>query len=153
MDYAHTDDALDNALGALRPLTTGKLIVLFGCGGDRDRTKRPRMARVAGAWADRIVLTHDNPRTEDPQQILDDILSGFNAAGRAKLTIEPDRRAAIEAAIAAAGAGDIVVLAGKGHEDYQVIGSTKHHFDDVEVAAAILSDRFGPVRCAQEVCR
>jgi len=152
VDYAHTDDALDNALAALRPMTDGKLIVLFGCGGDRDRTKRPRMARVAAARADRIVLTQDNPRTEDPQQILDDILAGFDETARGKLTVQPDRRAAIEEAIAAAEAADMVVLAGKGHETYQLIGTTKHHFDDAEVAAAALAERFGPVPAAGGVC-
>ena len=145
VDYAHTDDALDNALGALRPLIDGKLIVLFGCGGDRDRTKRSRMARVAQERADRIVVTHDNPRTEDPQQILDDILAGFDGPGRAKLQVQPDRRAAIALALDRAGTGDVVVLAGKGHETYQILGRRKVPFDDAEIAAALLAERFGPV--------
>ena len=152
VDYAHTDDALDTALSALRGLTDGKLIVLFGCGGDRDRTKRPRMAGVAGRKADRIVLTQDNPRTEDPQQILDDISAGFNDADLAKLILEPDRQAAIETAIGVAEPGDLVVLAGKGHETYQIIGTTRHHLDDVEIAAAALADRFGPAATARGVC-
>jgi UDP-N-acetylmuramoyl-L-alanyl-D-glutamate--2,6-diaminopimelate ligase len=141
VDYAHTDDALANTLSALRPLTAGKLIVLFGCGGDRDRTKRPRMARAAQALADRVVLTQDNPRTEDPEQILADILAGFDAAGRGKLTVEPDRRRAICAAIEQARKGDVVVLAGKGHETYQIIGTQKHHFDDCQVAEEFLAGR------------
>jgi UDP-N-acetylmuramoyl-L-alanyl-D-glutamate--2,6-diaminopimelate ligase len=145
VDYAHTDDALDNALGALRPLTKGKLIALFGCGGDRDRTKRPRMARIAQKWADRIVLTSDNPRTEDPQRIIDEILAGFDASGRAKLQVQPDRRCALALALEQAGEGDVVVLAGKGHEDYQILGTQKVHFDDAEIAAAWLAERFGPV--------
>lgn len=143
VDYAHTDDALDNALAAVRPLTSGRLIVMFGCGGDRDRTKRPRMAKVAAARADAVIVTSDNPRTEPPLKIIDDIVAGFGEADQAKVTVEPDRRLAIERAIEAAEAGDVVVLAGKGHEDYQVIGKTKHHFDDAEVAAAALARRFG----------
>ena len=150
VDYAHTDDALKSVLAARGPLTDGKLIILFGCGGDRDRTKRPRMATVAQRLADRVVLTQDNPRTEDPQQIIDDILAGFDDAGRAKLTVQLDRRAAIEAAIDMAAPGDMVVLAGKGHEDYQVIGTVKHHFDDREVAAAVLAERFGRVAATEE---
>ena len=144
VDYAHTHDALDNALGALRPLAAGKLIVLFGCGGDRDRTKRSPMAAAVQRWADRIVLTQDNPRTEDPQQIIDDVMIGFDDGGRAKLTIQPDRRAAIAEALDAAEPTDVVVLAGKGHEDYQMIGSIKHHFDDVQIAEALLAQRYGP---------
>lgn len=141
VDYAHTDDALDNALSAVRPLTENRLVVVFGCGGDRDRSKRARMARVAQNRADRIIVTSDNPRSEDPQQIIDDILEGFDAAGRAKLTVEPDRKAAIEQAVAEAQPGDVILLAGKGHETYQIIGSTRRHFDDAEVAAAALADR------------
>ena len=144
VDYAHTDDSLENALSSLRPLTRGRLIVMFGCGGDRDRTKRPRMARVAQERADEIVLTSDNPRTEDPQRILDEILTGFDESGRGRLHVEPDRRQAIALAIGRAQAGDVVVLAGKGHEDYQIIGATKHHFDDAEIAAGLLDERFGP---------
>ncbi len=143
VDYAHTDDALENVLSAVRPLTAGRLIVLFGCGGDRDRTKRPRMARVAACWADEIVLTSDNPRTEDPQRILQDVLEGFNGAARRRVRVEPDRRAAIALALEAAGPGDVVVLAGKGHENYQIIGSRRLPFDDAAVAAEILAERCG----------
>lgn len=138
VDYAHTDDALDNALTTLRPLARGKLAVLFGCGGDRDRSKRPRMARVAARWADRVMVTSDNPRTEDAHKIIEDILAGFDGRHEGVVEVEPDRRAAIVRAIGAAGPGDIVLLAGKGHEDYQIIGKEKRHFDDVEVAAEAL---------------
>jgi UDP-N-acetylmuramoyl-L-alanyl-D-glutamate--2,6-diaminopimelate ligase len=138
VDYAHTDDALTNVLTALRPLARGKLIVVFGCGGDRDRTKRPRMAKVAQELADRVIVTSDNPRTEDPAAIIAEILAGFDAAGREKVQVEADRRKAIESAMSQAQAGDVVLLAGKGHENYQIIGKEKHHFDDVEVAREAL---------------
>ena len=132
VDYAHTDDALANVLSAVRPVTRGRLIVLFGCGGDRDRLKRPRMARVAEELADVVIVTSDNPRTEDPRAIIDDIVKGFSTAGLAKVQVEPDRRTAIGLALSQARAGDLVLLAGKGHETYQIIGKTKHHFDDAE---------------------
>ncbi len=141
VDYAHTDDALANVLSALRPLVRGRLMVLFGCGGDRDATKRPRMARVAAQWADRIFVTSDNPRTEDPARIIEDILRGFDADSRANTTVEPDRRKAIAAAIAEASAGDVVLLAGKGHEDYQIIGTEKLPFDDAVVAREAIAAR------------
>jgi UDP-N-acetylmuramoyl-L-alanyl-D-glutamate--2,6-diaminopimelate ligase len=140
VDYAHTDDALKNVLSAVRPMTRGKLIALVGCGGDRDPFKRPRMARVAEELADVVVITSDNPRTEDPQAIIDQMLTGFSPAGRKKAHVEPDRRAAIRLAISRAGEGDVVVLAGKGHEDYQIIGKEKFHFDDVEEAAAAMRE-------------
>ena len=133
VDYAHTDDALANVLTALRPLTAGSLRVVFGCGGDRDRSKRPRMAAVAGRLADAVYVTSDNPRTENPEAILADLLAGLPAPPR---LVEVDRRAAIRAAVADAGAGDVVLIAGKGHEDYQIVGTTKQHFDDVEEARA-----------------
>jgi len=138
VDYAHTDDALANVLSALRPLTEGRLIVLFGCGGDRDRTKRPRMARVAAKWADRVLVTSDNPRTEDPGAIIDESMAGFSAEDLPKVTVEPDRRSAIAQAIGLAGAGDVVLLAGKGHETYQIIGREKIDFDDAAVALDML---------------
>jgi len=141
VDYAHTDDALENVLSALRPLTRGRLRVLFGCGGDRDRTKRPRMARTAEKWADAVYVTSDNPRTEDPRSILDQIVAGFSVAGRESAVVEIDRRTAIARIMADAGPGDVVLLAGKGHENYQIIGSEKRHFDDVEEAARALSVR------------
>lgn len=141
VDYAHTDDALENVLTALRPLTRGKLRVLFGCGGDRDRTKRPRMARTAEKYADALYVTSDNPRTEDPQSILDEVVAGLSDVGRAKAAVEIDRRDAIARILADAEAGDVVLLAGKGHENYQIIGAEKRHFDDVEEATEVLKGR------------
>ena len=138
VDYAHTDDALRNVLSALRPLCTGKLRVLFGCGGDRDRTKRPRMAKVAATLADAVYVTSDNPRTEDPQLILDQIVAGFPAAGRLAL-VEVDRRTAIEWVLADAQPGDVVLVAGKGHENYQIVGTVKLPFDDVEECRRVLA--------------
>ena len=138
VDYAHTDDALDNVLSALKPLTKGKLRVLFGCGGDRDRTKRPRMAKTAEKWADAIYVTSDNPRREDPRSILNEICTGFSPEGVRKAVVEIDRRRAIEAILADAGPDDIVLIAGKGHENYQIIDDIKHHFDDVEEASRVL---------------
>ncbi len=134
VDYAHTDDALRNVLSVLRPLTRRRLIVVFGCGGDRDRTKRPRMAGAAAEFADAILVTSDNPRTEAPRAIIDDILAGFDAEARRRVMVEPDRAQAIKAALTAGQAGEIVLIAGKGHEDYQLIGDQRIHFDDVEVA-------------------
>jgi UDP-N-acetylmuramoyl-L-alanyl-D-glutamate--2,6-diaminopimelate ligase len=135
-DYAHTPDALERALEALRPVTSGRLIVLFGCGGDRDRGKRPIMARIAGTLADLAVLTSDNPRTEDPDAILDEVLSGL-PAGAPHLRVT-DRRAAIAEALATARPGDTVLLAGKGHETYQVIGKEYRPFDEKVIVAELL---------------
>jgi UDP-N-acetylmuramoyl-L-alanyl-D-glutamate--2,6-diaminopimelate ligase len=141
VDYAHTDDALRNVLSALRPLTRGELIVVFGCGGDRDRTKRPRMARVAGQYADRIVVTSDNPRTERAEAIIDEIVAGFDSQSPERVIIEPQRRKAIARAIAQAGPEDVVLIAGKGHEHYQILGKERIPFDDREVALACLQER------------
>jgi UDP-N-acetylmuramoyl-L-alanyl-D-glutamate--2,6-diaminopimelate ligase len=141
VDYAHTDDALDNVLSALKPLTRGKLRVLFGCGGDRDRTKRPRMAKTAEKWADAVYVTSDNPRTENARSILEEIAGGFSPEGMRKTVVEVDRRRAIEAILADAGPEDVVLIAGKGHENYQIIGTEKHHFDDVEEASRVLDGR------------
>ncbi len=141
VDYAHTDDALQNVLSALRPITPGRIIVVFGCGGDRDATKRPRMAQVAQALADRIVVTSDNPRSEDPQRIIEEILAGLDAGARARTVVDADRRKAIDGAIRQARAGDVVLLAGKGHETVQVIGTTKIPFDDAEVAAECIREQ------------
>jgi len=138
VDYAHTDDALENVLSALRPLTKGRLIVLFGCGGDRDRTKRPRMAAAAARWADRILVTSDNSRTEDTRHIIDEIMTGFAPQQVGRVSIEPDRRRAIARAIAMADRGDVVLLAGKGHEAYQEMGHERMPFDDAKVAAEAL---------------
>jgi UDP-N-acetylmuramoyl-L-alanyl-D-glutamate--2,6-diaminopimelate ligase len=132
VDYAHTDDALEQVLKALRPLTTGKLHVLFGCGGDRDRTKRPLMAQATERHADVIYVTSDNPRTENPAEIIKQITAGFSRLKNKPVIVEPDRRAAIGLATSSAQPGDVVLIAGKGHENYQIIGQTKHHFDDVE---------------------
>jgi UDP-N-acetylmuramoyl-L-alanyl-D-glutamate--2,6-diaminopimelate ligase len=145
VDYAHTDDALRNLLDTARPLARGRLITVFGCGGDRDRTKRPLMGAVAGRLSDLIVITSDNPRSEDPNRIIDEILRGITSdtrkdAGQRLLTIV-DRRAAIARAIELARPGDLVLIAGKGHEKYQVIGDRVLPFDDVAVAREALSRR------------
>jgi UDP-N-acetylmuramoyl-L-alanyl-D-glutamate--2,6-diaminopimelate ligase len=142
VDYAHTDDALENVLLALRPLTRGQLRVLFGCGGDRDRTKRPRMARTAEKLADALYITSDNPRTENPQAIINEIVSGLSADSGKSIVVEADRREAIQLVLRDAREGDVVLLAGKGHENYQIIGTTKHHFDDVEEASRVLQGLF-----------
>ncbi|HWE01511.1 MAG TPA: UDP-N-acetylmuramoyl-L-alanyl-D-glutamate--2,6-diaminopimelate ligase [Tepidisphaeraceae bacterium] len=139
VDYAHTDDALQNVLSALRPLTRGKLRVLFGCGGDRDRTKRPRMAKIAEKLADFIYVTSDNPRTEDPRSIIAEIAAGFSSESASRVAFELDRRAAIDRILNDARADDVVLLAGKGHENYQIIGTEKRHFDDVEEARRFLT--------------
>lgn len=138
VDYAHTDDALANVLSALRPLTPGQLRVLFGCGGDRDGTKRPRMARIAQQLADVVYVTSDNPRTEDPSKIINEILVGFEQPSSKPIYVEPDRRSAIARVLHEAKPGDVVLLAGKGHENYQILGTTKHHFDDVEESMKVL---------------
>jgi UDP-N-acetylmuramoyl-L-alanyl-D-glutamate--2,6-diaminopimelate ligase len=134
VDYAHTDDALRNVARVLKPLTRRRLIIVFGCGGDRDRTKRPRMAQAAVEFGDAVIVTSDNPRTEDPRRIIEDILEGVDEDVRRRVLVEPDRRMAIHAALAGAGDGDVVLIAGKGHEDYQLVGRERLHFDDVEVA-------------------
>ena len=152
VDYAHSPDALEKVLGAVRPLSAGKLISVFGCGGDRDRGKRPLMGEIAARLSDIVVLTSDNPRTEDPLAILEQVEAGVKSIGLEKLEVsdrgprlgaiaaargyfvEADRRAAIAIAIRAASAGDLILIAGKGHEDYQILGAKKIHFDDREVA-------------------
>jgi UDP-N-acetylmuramoyl-L-alanyl-D-glutamate--2,6-diaminopimelate ligase len=147
VDYAHTPDALEKVLCSLRELmlhrpaasARGRLICVFGCGGERDRGKRPQMGRVATRFADSVVVTSDNPRGEDPKAIIADILEGARAARR-DLTVNPDRRGAIGAAIAAARRGDIVLVAGKGHERYQEIRGVRHPFSDVTVAREALRD-------------
>jgi UDP-N-acetylmuramoyl-L-alanyl-D-glutamate--2,6-diaminopimelate ligase len=151
VDYAHTPDALERLLEALRPLTPGSLITVFGCGGDRDRTKRPLMGEAAGRRSDMVVLTSDNPRTEDPAAILADIEPGVRAAGMPPVpalapgirgyVVEPDRPTAIALAIGVAEPGDLVVVAGKGHEDYQIMGTVKHHLDDREEVRRALARR------------
>jgi len=129
-DYAHTPDALERVLRALRPITRGRLIVLFGAGGDRDRGKRPVMGRVAARDADLAIVTSDNPRTEDPERIIDDVVEGFEGVAHLRIT---DRRAAIHRALKLVQPGDTLILAGKGHETYQVLGTTKVPFDEAEI--------------------
>lgn len=142
VDYAHTPDALDAILRAAREGATGALTVVFGCGGDRDRGKRPEMGRIASAHADRVVVTSDNPRGEDPQAIVDEIVAGV--AGARNVVAVLDRRAAIANAIASAAVGDVVVVAGKGHETYQIVGTVVNHFDDrAEVRAALAARASG----------
>jgi UDP-N-acetylmuramoyl-L-alanyl-D-glutamate--2,6-diaminopimelate ligase len=150
VDYAHTPDALEKALRALRPLIRGRIITLFGCGGDRDRGKRPLMGEIAAKLGDLLVLTSDNPRTEEPVGIIREIEAGVRRAGLEKIStssletqkgywVEPDRRASIRSALRHARAGDLLLIAGKGHEDYQVLGDRRCHFDDREVVAEELA--------------
>jgi UDP-N-acetylmuramoyl-L-alanyl-D-glutamate--2,6-diaminopimelate ligase len=151
VDYAHTPDALEKTLSAVRPLTSAKLLTVFGCGGDRDRGKRPLMGEIAARLSDVVVLTSDNPRSEDPCRILQEIEAGMQKTGISKLEahaakvdgvrrygVEANRRKAISLALRWAQPGDVVVIAGKGHEDYQILGKEKIHFDDGEVAREIL---------------
>ncbi len=134
VDYAHTPDALENVLKTLRDAARGEyLICVFGCGGDRDKTKRPEMGQIAAKYADRVVVTSDNPRTEQPEDIIADIRAGMSAADRAKSVFITDRAEAIRSALLFAPRGAVILVAGKGHEDYQIIGTVKHHFDDKEV--------------------
>jgi UDP-N-acetylmuramoyl-L-alanyl-D-glutamate--2,6-diaminopimelate ligase len=141
VDYAHTPDGLDNLLTSARRLNPRRIITVFGCGGNRDSKKRPIMGRIVAKGADVAIVTSDNPRNEDPQAIIDDILPGMGGAS-ARVLVEPDRRTAIAAAIGEARDGDIVLIAGKGHEDYQIIGDEKFPFDDRQVAREVL-ERLG----------
>jgi UDP-N-acetylmuramoyl-L-alanyl-D-glutamate--2,6-diaminopimelate ligase len=134
-DYAHTPDALERALEAVRPFTSGRLIVVFGCGGDRDRGKRPEMGRIAETHADRAIVTSDNPRTEDPEKILDDVEAGMSQGRHERIE---DRREAIAHAIAGAEEGDVILLAGKGHETYQIRGTVKYPFDERTIVREII---------------
>ena len=144
VDYAHTPDALENVLQAVKGFAPGRVIAVFGCGGDRDRTKRPLMGGIACRLADVALVTSDNPRTENADAIVAEIASGCSgrrlssleeAKGAGGWYVEVDRRAAIQASARIAKEGDVVVIAGKGHEDYQIVGTVKHHFDDREEAA------------------
>jgi UDP-N-acetylmuramoyl-L-alanyl-D-glutamate--2,6-diaminopimelate ligase len=157
IDYAHTDDALRNLLETARPLAQGRLITVFGCGGDRDRTKRPLMGAVAGRLSDLVIITSDNPRSEPPERIIEEVTRGLavppDRPGRGATPRKAtpylavvDRRAAIEKAIHDAQAGDLVLVAGKGHEKYQVIGERVLPFDDVEVAKSALARRRAGLR-------
>jgi len=162
VDYAHKPDALERSLASLRELTSGRLIVLFGCGGDRDKGKRSLMGEIAGRLADVVIVTSDNPRTEEPMAIINAIEAGVRAAARTPVAsqalgqtghadgyvVVPERRAAIALAIQAARAGDLVLITGKGHEDYQIVGTTKQHLDDREEARTALRARgfVGPER-------
>ena len=143
VDYAHSPDALEKVLTALRPATAegGELVVVFGCGGDRDAGKRPEMGRVASTLADRVIVTSDNPRSEDPSAITSAIVRGIRDTGNRHWLVDLDRATAINAAIAGAKMGDVVLIAGKGHEDYQEANGVRTHFSDVEVAATAIQRR------------
>jgi UDP-N-acetylmuramoyl-L-alanyl-D-glutamate--2,6-diaminopimelate ligase len=138
VDYAHTQDALSNVISTLRQITRNKIIVVFGCGGDRDRTKRPAMGKTVTELSDYAVITSDNPRSEDPQAIIEDIARGIS---KDNYCIVPDRTAAIRAALSRGSDGDVVLIAGKGHETYQIIKDTVLHFDDREVVRECLKSR------------
>ncbi len=139
VDYAHTPDGLENVLNSAREITPkdGNLICLFGCGGDRDATKRPKMGAIAEKIADKIVITSDNPRSEDPQQIITDIIAGLKSVNPEKVTVEPDRGRAIELLKIISSNNDVIVIAGKGHEDYQILKDRTIHFDDREEARKV----------------
>jgi UDP-N-acetylmuramoyl-L-alanyl-D-glutamate--2,6-diaminopimelate ligase len=138
VDYAHSDDALLNVLRTAREVTQGKIITVFGCGGDRDASKRAPMGEAAGSLSDVVILTSDNPRTEDPEKILAEAEVGIQKTGKPYRKIA-DRREAIHKAISEARSGDLVLIAGKGHEDYQIIGREVFHFDDKEIALEVLA--------------
>ena len=136
VDYAHTPDALENVLRTLRDLTTGELWCVFGCGGERDRGKRPQMGEAASRLADRVIVTNDNPRFENPRSIINEVRRGL----RGRCSVELDRHRAIAAALGSARHGDIVLIAGKGHESYQEIRGVRHPFSDVLVARQVLRE-------------
>lgn len=139
VDFAYTNESLQRAFDTVRPFKKGRVLLVFGCGGQRDRTKRPLMGRTACEQADLVFLTNDNPRCEDPEQIFNDILAGMQ--GRTNYVVEPDRKAAISRALTEAKKDDIVIIAGKGHEDYQLIGTEKRHFSDQETVRAFLGGK------------
>ncbi|MNT31992.1 UDP-N-acetylmuramoyl-L-alanyl-D-glutamate--2,6-diaminopimelate ligase [compost metagenome] len=146
VDYAHSPDALENVLQALQKVrsnlkSNSRIWTIFGCGGDRDKGKRPLMAQMALQYSDHVVITSDNPRTEEPQSIINDILTGVPAAEKSKAQVFVDRKRAILETLTQAQEGDVVLIAGKGHEDYQIIGKEKFPFSDVKVAAEALKGR------------
>ena len=138
IDYAHTPDGLSNILTSLRKITEGRIIAVFGCGGDRDRTKRPIMGEIGTRLSDIAVITSDNPRTEDPDAIIEEILTGVEKHRNKKIVVEADRTKAISKALSCAQPGDVVVLAGKGHETYQILSTGKIHYDEREIVASLL---------------
>ena len=141
IDYAHTPDALENVLKTLREIARDReLICVFGCGGDRDKSKRPEMAKVAQKLADRIVVTSDNSRTEDTKDIMADIKAGMDLGGRSRSLFIEDREEAIRTAVMIASQGATILLAGKGHETYQIIGTEKRHFDEKEIVSQIFNE-------------
>lgn len=144
VDYAHTPDALEKVLMVCREFTEGQLTVVFGCGGDRDRNKRPHMGAIAARLADQVILTNDNPRTESPTAILEDILRGITEEAAQKVKVLADRREAIALGVKGLSAKDTLLIAGKGHENYQIIGDTKYHFDDREEASKALLYKVSP---------
>jgi UDP-N-acetylmuramoyl-L-alanyl-D-glutamate--2,6-diaminopimelate ligase len=142
VDYAHTPEGITELLGATREVIgSGVMTIVFGCGGDRDREKRAPMGSAAVAGADRVIVTSDNPRDEDPLSIIDAIVDGVAERDRARIVVEPDRRVAIGLALAGAHRGDVVVIAGKGHETTQTIGGAVHDFDDRVVARELMGAR------------
>jgi UDP-N-acetylmuramoyl-L-alanyl-D-glutamate--2,6-diaminopimelate ligase len=143
VDYAHTPDALEKTMKEIKRLTTGKVLVVFGCGGDRDKSKRAPMGNIGAQWSDLAIITSDNPRTEDPLKIIDEIEKGARKVLPHRYHIIPDRREAIKEAVALAGPQDIVLITGKGHEDYQIIGEERFPFDDREEARKALAQRGG----------
>ncbi|WNQ14215.1 UDP-N-acetylmuramoyl-L-alanyl-D-glutamate--2,6-diaminopimelate ligase [Paenibacillus aurantius] len=143
VDFAHTPDGLENALTTVREFAEGRILTVFGCGGDRDKTKRPLMGAIAARYSDYVIATSDNPRSEDPSAILEDVRPGIvREAGDAKgYILLPDRREAIRKAVEMAGPDDVILIAGKGHETYQIIGGTTHHFDDREEARNAIKEK------------
>ena len=142
VDYAHTPDAIENVLKAINEVVDGKgqVITVCGCGGNRDKTKRPLMAQEAVKQSNRVIITSDNPRNEEPQDIINDMLAGLNAQQMKKVLAIADRREAIKTACMMAQKGDVILIAGKGHEDYQIVKGVKHHFDDKEEVRAFIGN-------------
>ena len=141
LDFAHTPDAVQNVLTAVQSFAKGRIVTLFGCGGDRDKAKRPIMGEIAGRFSDFLIVSSDNPRTENPMAIIENVLEGVKRSGCPYVIIE-NRREAIRYALEHAKSNDCIVLAGKGHENYQEINGVKHHFDEKEVVAELLSEIF-----------